>query len=320
MPSIQCSCGRLILVREGQAGTRVPCECGRELMVPSLRLLRAQSLQGEPIPVIVPGENTPLEDANTSALGERQFLIFLTRPHEIPHRISYDAARHFVTACDRLLQRYFEEGGQSWGVDLQISIALLPNGDRLVDVQVRPAIIPPRAVHELADQFRAMPGPPVVNGPVAFTLRKPVGGGASQAPSFDIPFRSLIHHAGELDQLLMEAAGLVPPSTPSVPDRSQHANWWSRLKAWCGPARWRKSRITAVPRAASPLPETPIVSTSVAQQEISAAVALGIDRPSGSLPAAVSRCPSPLPLPGVPANEQRRIPPGGQRLLAADTA
>ncbi len=189
MPSIKCTCGKQIRVREGQAGTSVQCECGQELIVPGLRLLRSQELQGEPIPGILPGKETP-----PVALEDRQFLVFLTHPRVLPHRISFDAASHFVTACDRLLHRYFEAVGQQWKVDLQVSLALLPNGKTLVDIQVQPPILPTQDIGALADQLQQMPRPPVAHGPVAFTIRKPMGGGCRDVPVFDFPFRSLMHH------------------------------------------------------------------------------------------------------------------------------
>jgi hypothetical protein len=37
---VDCECGRRIMVREGLAGTRRTCECGRVLLVPSLHELR----------------------------------------------------------------------------------------------------------------------------------------------------------------------------------------------------------------------------------------------------------------------------------------
>ncbi len=269
MPSIKCRCGKQLLVREGQAGTTVVCECGQPLIVPGLRLLRCQELDGEPLAGILPDEGSTPAAETPVALADRQFLVFLTHPQILPNRISFDAASHFVTACDRLLQRYFEEVGRHWHVDLQVSLALLPNGETLVDIQVRPPIIPAPAIAALVDQLRQMPRPPVANGPVAFTIRKPMWGGAPRTPVFDIPFRDLTPRPANLDQLLMEAGGLTWSAATDAPSERRHAAFWSRFQVW-----WQRFRARAhLPAQQQPSPDQePIQPPNLEQQEIIAAL------------------------------------------------
>jgi hypothetical protein len=46
--NIRCECGGLLLISEGAAGARVPCDCGRTVIIPSLDELRKQA--GVPAP------------------------------------------------------------------------------------------------------------------------------------------------------------------------------------------------------------------------------------------------------------------------------
>lgn len=265
MPSIYCSCGRQIEVREDQAGAVVRCQCGLELTVPDPPALRP------PAPVVESAETAAfdsqeleIEATKPGTASERRFLVFLTHPQELPHRISFDAASHFVNACDRLLQRYFAAPEHQWDVDLQVAVALLPNGKTLVEIQAQPAILPDQAADELADQLRALVSPPVADGPVAFAIRRPVCGGSPSALDFDIPFRSIAGKSGDLEQSLLESAGLAPPPTPSPP-----SNWLTRIR----------SRITSYlrrsPPAAPPPDSVEQPPLSYEDQEIATAIESG---------------------------------------------
>jgi hypothetical protein len=41
--NVRCECGIPLLISEGAAGARVPCDCGRTVIIPSLDELRKQA-------------------------------------------------------------------------------------------------------------------------------------------------------------------------------------------------------------------------------------------------------------------------------------
>ncbi len=274
MPSITCTCGRQINVREGQAGTSVHCECGQELIVPGLRTLRKHTEDGTPVAGVVTASEAPM------SLEDRQFLVFLTHPHVLPLRISFDAASHFVTACDRLLHGYFDEVERTWNIDLQVSMALLPDGKTLVDIQIQPPIVPSQAVTALTNRLEEMPRPPVVNGPVAFTIRKPICGGASGTVRFDFPFHSYARNPAELDQLLMQAAGISPPAGTMASAEPHRFSVWKRFRSRL--RTWRSRRLSlpdptteaattqSNPPSNSSLPDLTTVLQSASIEEVEA--------------------------------------------------
>ncbi len=230
MPNIKCTCGKQIEVHEGQAGTQVQCSCGLVLTVPSLRVLRGQaSIDEDTTGAAWDGHGGVTETADQTAPSERRFLVFLTHPDILPSRISFDAASHFVTACDRLLQQYFAAGERQWDADLQVSLALLPNGPTMVDIEVQPAIIPARNIDELADRFRKLASPIVVEGPVAFAIRRPVCGGATHAVEFGVPFRAIADLPGDFEENLRVVAGLAPSRSFAATQRDRCARVWARL-------------------------------------------------------------------------------------------
>ncbi len=245
MATIQCTCGRSIEVGETLAGGTIHCSCGQQLAVP------------DPLPESDQGESVA---ANEELMSERRFLVFLTSPQELPKRISFDAASHFVTACDRVLQRYFDQ--HPWQLDLQVAMALLPNGKTLVEVQTQPPILPDQAAGELADELESIARPPVQNGPVAFAIRRPIGGGASATSEFQIPFHSFIQVPGELDQILLAAGGLSNATPPAAP------NWFQRL--------WQRLGQLLRPATGQlPAPEAASEELSDAQQQVAAAIQSG---------------------------------------------
>ncbi len=238
MPNITCTCGRQIEVQENQAGTPVQCPCGLELRVPNLRDLRAQAnargnaahnTENGTIRETTDAASDAEEPAEQTEPDERHFLVFLTPPDKLPERISFDAASHFVAACDRLLQRFFADPAHQWNVDLQISMALVPEGPPIVEAETLPAIIPEQTVDELAKQLRSLACPPVVEGPVAFVIRRPVGDGPPCPVESSVAFRSLAQKPGDLEDNLLRAAGLIPPHSFVATQRDRIARRWSRF-------------------------------------------------------------------------------------------
>ncbi|MFO7903412.1 MAG: tetratricopeptide repeat protein [Pirellulaceae bacterium] len=227
MPSIKCTCGTQVAVREGQAGTVVRCRCGLELTVPDVYVLRRRSENGQPARAgAVEEQGGEVEVGKT--LCERRLLVFLTDRRRLQNRISFDAASHYVMACERLLDTYFSLTEHQWDVDLQVSVALLSDGGTLVDIQAQPAVFPDQAAEELAGRLRELPSPPVRGGPVAFAIRRPVCGGAPVDCEFDIPFPGLLQQGGDLDQVLLEVDGLGSKDAGQGARRT----WLTRLWSW----------------------------------------------------------------------------------------
>jgi len=63
-------------------------------------------------------------------------------------------------------------------MDLRAAVAILPRGRGLVDVQLRPALLPANVIEELEQRIRSLGRPPVREGPVAFLLLWLVWGGS----------------------------------------------------------------------------------------------------------------------------------------------
>lgn len=259
MSSIKCACGREITVREEQAGTVVRCPCGVELTVPNLRALRQQE---EAADADTPArEDVPVVDGDEP--GERRYLVFLTDRQTLPQRISFDAASHYVAACDRLIQSFFSLAEHQWDLNLQVAMALLPNGKMLVEIQTQPAILPDRGAGDLERRLEQLPRPRVVGGPVAFAIRGAIHGGGSADFEFDIPFQGLGHHSDTLDQALLEAGGLTSPTARS--------RW---RKGWLGRIRHRLASLFRRFGPSAPLPEPEEDEQPLSGQDLDVVMAL----------------------------------------------
>ncbi len=259
MANMQCPCGREIAVRDSQAGTTVRCECGQELIVPSLNVLRSACAEGTSAAAIVkPSDRAPSDRAPMSE-HERQFLVFLTHPRILPQRISFDAASHFVTACDRVVQHFFDSADKHCSVDLQVSVAIFPSGQSLVDVQVQPTDVLVGVIGQLTDQLQQMPRPKVIGGPIAFTFRRIVHGGSPSPPRFEFPFRTLLHRSAEIDRLLIEAGvmALDSRSVDTTPSSPGQPSLWSRLATLLNRFLGRRS-TTSLPTSFSLPSDSPI--------------------------------------------------------------
>lgn len=260
MTRIQCACGRAIEVSEGQASGAVQCVCGRWRTVPSLPLIGDAERDCEA------GEGMQEEESQ-----ERRVLVFLTPPEVLSDRVSFDTLCHYVAACDRLIEAFFGGETRRCDIDLQVAVAVLPGGRKLVEIEVRPSRLPDSARDELVRSLRDLPSPAVYEGPVAFAMRRPVCGGADSAPEFPSPFASLMSPLGDLEQCLMWAAGLAQP-----PVEQHRDGWWRRV--WTsvrGRLGGRRRRVSETEVLSSDGFDEPAEVLSVEEREIAAAIRSG---------------------------------------------
>jgi|GEM_PF-1475523 len=266
--AIHCSCGQRIDVPAGRAGTHLRCACGRTLEVPPLTQLQQAQALGEACPAHEYQEPTP-PTADESEEMPREFFMILVPDHVIAQRVNQEAFVHFVAAFDRTVKAFVGKTETQPGVDVQIGYAMFPGGQRLIDLQIRPAALPPHIVTELKLELESLRQPPVEGGPVSFCCRAMLWGGASgpHAP-FQFPFSQYLgRRSASFDQMLTEAAGLPCPA--AEPARGKPAGprvlagfvaaLGRRLRTWLTGVRARGRNQPATgasdPRPAAKQPE-----------------------------------------------------------------
>jgi len=227
-----CRCGNQTQVTAGQAGTTVRCVCGRVNVVPALGDLRRHA-RGAELPTadeLQVDQSSAAEDPSSP----REFLMLLVPDHLLAERISQDALTHLVMAVDRTVRAFFQCREPQQGFDIQVAMALLPDGNRLLDIESQPGAPSDALISDLRRELHDLAVPPVRTGPVAFASRMMVWGGSDQADvSFGFPFSSFLQgQVGMLDDLLMRA-GATPLDAVQVTSDAhvqRATSWWSRLR------------------------------------------------------------------------------------------
>lgn len=262
--SIRCVCGQTLDVPAGRAGAELPCSCGRTLTVPPLSELRKAADAGQACVAEEYRERQADGDAASEDMP-REFFMVLAPDHVIAQRVHQEAFVHFVAAFDRTIKSFIRRSEKQPGVDVQIGYAMFPGDRRLIDLQIRPEILPPHVVAELRMELEELRQPPVEGGPVSFCCRTKLWGGAADPHvPFLFPFsQQFTARAGSFDELLMEAAGLTPSNAGRrAGDRSARregsgvlGSLLRRARLWLGGAG---SRSAPTPRVAPPAaPATP---------------------------------------------------------------
>ncbi len=238
--TIRCSCGKRMDVPAGQAGRQFRCACGRTIEVPPLTELQKAQAAGEVCPAEECQEHFP-PMASADDEMPREFFMILAPDHVIAQRVHQEAFVHFVAAFDRTVKSFAHKTETQPGVDLQIGYAMFPGGQRLIELQIRPEVLPSHIVAELKMELETLGQPPVEGGPVSFCCRALLWGGATGSHEpFQFPFsRYFGKRSASFDQLLTEAAGLS--FSPAGPARGVATSrglggfvrtLWRRLRAW----------------------------------------------------------------------------------------
>ncbi|MFV1967602.1 MAG: tetratricopeptide repeat protein [Pirellulaceae bacterium] len=205
----QCRCGKQLEVTSGKAGTTFRCACGRANVVPPLSALRRHARGGE-VPLAHETRRVSVR-ATSESQPLREFLMLLVPDHLLVQRISQESLTHFVLALDRTVKTFFEGLEPSSGFDIQVAYALLPDGNRLVEIETQPTEVDGKTRSELRARLRELAAPPVRQGPVAFASRMMIGGGSKLVDvSFGFPFSRLFQgQVGVLDDLLTHAVSEI---------------------------------------------------------------------------------------------------------------
>lgn len=275
--TIRCQCGQEIAVEAAQAGTEVPCACGQLCAVPSLRELQGYAAAGTVADAV---------DVLSSQFSTDQVLTpqpcqvnLLSPPTELPQRINHEAFQHFLQAMVREVEEFFEKLPEGPGVDCRMALALLPEGNRLVDVAIRPDCV---ELDGLRQQLVDLPAPPVRRGPVAILAHMLVrGGSADLANSFrhlhgpyyrsEQPewFQAALAKA-ERAATAGDSSDGAETSGGSAP-KSKPAPWWDRAKAVAGKVLARVRRFLspeALPAQPPPAPRTPSDAADAVYEQI----------------------------------------------------
>jgi len=271
--TIRCVCGHRFDVPAGRAGIQLRCVCGRTIEVPLLTKLQQARDAGEVCDATECRERFPADELAAARAADeempREFFMILAPDHVIAQRVHQEAFVHFVAAFDRAVKWFASTTEAQPGVDVQIGYAMFPGGSRLIDLQVRPEILPPHVVSELKMELDALRHPPVEGGPVSFCCRTTLWGGAADShPPFLFPFSPQFgKRSASFDQLLTEAAGLpFPPPEAHRGAVDARSRWMGavcalrrRLRAWLTGALARPVETPAVkpPQPAVAQPEFP---------------------------------------------------------------
>ena len=164
-----------ILLHAGQAGTDVRCDCGTVLRVPPLGELRqlekeqpAASPEAKAAPDALPAERKPAPQAHV-----------LTGAVEYRRRMRVESLEHYIHAVMRTIEECLARLPETTGMDFRTAVAIMPEGQPLVDVEFRPDLPVPAVVDDIQHRIESLPRPPVREGPVAFLAFWLVRGGSN---------------------------------------------------------------------------------------------------------------------------------------------
>jgi tetratricopeptide (TPR) repeat protein len=179
----------------------------------------------------------------TMADTERM-VVLLTPDDERLKRVDAAAFNHFLIALVREIERSFVDQPPDEPLVIQTSLALLPGGRRLIEVDTSPTRFGGEIRRYLTPRLRSLPAPPVSGGPVAVMVRSPspLASSESRIERFPTPFETFFSKDSDetLEQLLVRLAGLAPPLERPVAGRGfavRLRRWWQRLRL-----RWLRSR------------------------------------------------------------------------------
>lgn len=209
--AILCQCGLRIAVQSTQTGSDVVrCDCGRLNRIPSLAELRRQATTSN-----LPTAQATIPSSTPSPGPERRqgFVRLLTDEATVRERMDISALMPLITTLLGEIKGHARSANVVSGIDLYMGFAILPQGRRLMDIQVQPKEGVAFDLSTLRDRLQALPLPAVEKGPVAVAIFEPVAGGTGSPRSFASPFAQLLQGCnGSFEERLMSAAGLTVPS------------------------------------------------------------------------------------------------------------
>lgn len=91
----------------------------------------------------------------------------LTAAAELGRRIRGEALEHYVHAVMRTIDDCLTHLPETAGMDFRAAVAIMPQGQPLVEVEFQPALLPPAAIDDIKRRIESLPRPPVREGPVA---------------------------------------------------------------------------------------------------------------------------------------------------------
>jgi tetratricopeptide (TPR) repeat protein len=162
--SLRCTCGRELPFHAGQAGTEIACACGMLASVPSLSEIRKLK-DGQTI------ESRPAENAvyfGQAGLKPGPQVHLLTAAATVKRLMRAESLEHYVHAVMRTIEDFLAGLADAPGMDLRAAVAILPDGQVLVEVEFRPALLAPALVNDLRRQIESLARPPIRQEPVAF--------------------------------------------------------------------------------------------------------------------------------------------------------
>src|SRR5688572_6494073 len=102
---VACSCGNVLPISEGQAGSSIPCICGRMVCVPSLRVLCSEAItENAPpaIPIVAPPQPLLGLDRVAEIISPTQVWLQTTGglAHTSPKRVMLALTAEFLWLQD----------------------------------------------------------------------------------------------------------------------------------------------------------------------------------------------------------------------------
>jgi len=175
MAVLLCHCGKKSEVRPTMAGTTIRCsQCGVELTVPPLSILREYGDRGEPIP-----PSSEMVSVGSSARRHSRNIpksLFLHCCGTIGSdgNISAMAFENFVGVIVNLVDRFVREFAQSARFEFMVSCALMPQEKKIILIETAPGGAERDSVRQLRAAFEKTSAPLIENGPVAFVIYRRV--------------------------------------------------------------------------------------------------------------------------------------------------
>ena len=176
MVQVECGCGNLLEVGSDQAGQAVQCDCGRVLRIPPADVLGHFEAEGAHVPadVLAALEVDQGSDEPAEGLPDR-FLVHFGGEVGSHGRICLTSLTNYTEAALRELESAVADLPSAGNVELLVSCALFPGGEKLIELETKPDLKDETWSGRLIELITAVPTPRVFDGPVSMGFYRRVG-------------------------------------------------------------------------------------------------------------------------------------------------
>lgn len=254
MFTVSCPCGQTVQIRPTKAGTTIQCQsCGGHFVVPSLGTMKRSVLHSEPI------IGNPVGSANDPANEQRSeipnsFYAHFSGQVGSTGRASSTTMENYSGVVISAIDAVLAASDLEHGFELMVSLALLPDATRLLQIETAPptnsSTTSGDASDECANVLRLMTEriesiaiPNIQDGPVAFIVyrRFKLGVGTKIGIKPFSLYQQQIEKHG-VDQALTWAAN---PTSLSPDKPSARFKWWRAISGRLRNAFFKPTAVEA---------------------------------------------------------------------------